>query len=139
MTNVVGFAFTEFNDNVRTQLVRDMLILLGTWQFKVSDPQAVLTDSLLSHLGLERTTDKPTILLVYKTTQVWPKTPYSTPSVRRDLQPSDVEIGLDPTPAVGYYLKEQGRDGANRTEQYLNRMHPKGKGIVNPLVQLMWG
>jgi hypothetical protein len=137
--SVVGFLFTEFNDNVRSQLVRDLMILKGTWDFAVSDPEAMLTDDFLSKLDLVRTQEKPTLLLVYKTTKDWPKFPYSIPTVKRDLEPSSAEIMLDPNPHVGYYLKDQGRDGANRTEQYLNRMHPSGKGIINPMVQMIWG
>lgn len=139
MTDVVGFAFNEFNDNVRSQLVRDLLILRGEWEFDVSDPQGVLTDDFLEKLDLVRSREKPTLVIVYKTGKDWPKVSYSIPKVERDLEPTSEEISIDPNPGVGYYLKEQGRDGANRTEQYLNRMYPRGKGVTNPLVLMQWG
>lgn len=137
--NVVGFAFDEFTDDVQAQVVRDLLILLGDWDLSVSDPSCVLTDELLNQLGVTRSEAPATLMLVYKVGQKWPELNTSVPTVKRDLHPDYGGQGLDCNPHIGYYLKDQGRDGANRTEQYLNRAYPKGKGLVNPVVTLIWG
>jgi hypothetical protein len=139
--NVVGFAFDEFTDDVQAQLVRDLIILLGDWDFSVSDPNMVLNQPLLDQLGVVRAdaNAQPTLVLVYKVGPNWPEVKLSIPQVKRDLSPEDNGQVLDCNPHVGYYLNEQGREGANRTEQYLNRAYPKGKGLVNPMVTLIWG
>lgn len=137
--NVVGFAFDEFTDDVQAQLVRDLLILLGTWDVVISDPDMMLTDELLSQLGVVRSGDAPTLQLVYKVGNSWPETISGIPTVKRDLRPDSIGPCLNGEDHVGYYLKPQGRESSNRTEQYLNRAYPKGKGVVNPLVTMTWG
>jgi hypothetical protein len=59
--------------------------------------------------------------------------------VRRDLEIKVTEGNLDPNPKVGYYLREQGRDGASLTELYLNRTAPRGNGLSDAYVVYLWG
>lgn len=137
--NVIGFVADQITDDVQAQMVRDLLILSGEWDIFVSDPGSILEDALLDQLGLSRDPSPPTLMLVYKTGDIWPTVETDVPVVKRDLKPDDCAPTLDGREQVGYYLAEQGRDGANRTEQFLNRAYPKGKGLVNPLVTLTWG
>lgn len=136
----VGIIYDDFNEDVQVQVVRDLLILAGQWDIQVNDQGKMLPNELLDQLQCKSTEDKPDLYVVYKTTEEWPKYPNEgVEVVKRDMKPDDASIGLDPNPRVGYFLKPQGRGYTNRTEMYLNRRHPQGKGVINPWVSLIWG
>lgn len=124
--NSVGIVYTEMNDSVKAQLVRDFLILSGEFtDIAYFDQSGSVDKSIMEELGIPKTNTLPVLYLVYKTGESWPYTDSSVPVVQRDLKPPNVGPNLDPEPRVGYYLKPQGRDGANLTERYLNRVYPR--------------
>ena len=137
--NTVSLISDGLNEDLSAQVIRDLLILSGQWDLRVNADQSLVSDSTLDQLGLERTDADPTIQIVYKIGDAWPQSNLSCPRVKRDLKPAKSADALDTSPHVGYYLRPQGRDSANLTEMYLNRAYPKGKGVVNPMVSLIWG
>ncbi len=137
--NSVGIVYDQMNDSVKTQVVRDFLMLSAEFSdLAYNDAGGSMDKSYMEQLGIPATDDPPVLYVVYKTEDAWPQTPGNVPRVERDLRPDDVGPRLDGSPSVGYYLKPQGRSGANLTERYLNRSAPRGKGVVNPLVLLLW-
>ena len=138
MTKSVGVVYDVYTEDVQAQIVRDLLILLGQWEVAVYDPANQIDQSFLDQLYVEKTSQKPDMYLAYKTGEKWPKTPLGVEVVKRDLNPEDVGIELDLEPKTGHYIREQGRDGASLTERYLGRSHPKGNGVTDPLVVMLW-
>lgn len=140
MVNVVTFACDEYTDDVQAQLIRDLLILSGNWDVALWDPKNLVDQSLLDQLAIEKAGgSKISLCILYKTGDDWPEAPSDVgTTVERDLKPDDTSPGLRKD-SVGFFLRPQGRGETNRTQHYLNRAYPKGKGIVNPLVQTMWG
>lgn len=137
--NSVGIIYDQMTDSVKTQIVRDFLMLSGEFSdLAYHDPAGSLDKTYMDELGIPATDDPPVLYVVYKTEDAWPKTPPNVPRVERDLKPANAGTSLSGEPAPGYYLKPQGRSGANLTERYLNRSAPRGKGVVNPLVLLLW-
>ena len=137
--NCVGIVYDELNSTVEVQIVRDLLVLGGQWDIAVNDLGGKVDPKLFSEMGIPQVTSPIELCIVYKFGKDWPEHPEGVETVERDLHVSDVEVGLDPEVKIGYYLKPQGRDGANLTERYLNRSYPRGRGIIDPLVTMMWG
>jgi hypothetical protein len=139
VTNVVGIVADKVNEDVKAQVVRDLIILSAQWDLVVNADPEFADDRMLEKLGIDRSDAPPTIMVIYKAGDKWPETELDCPVVKRDLKPAASAGRLDGDPHVGYYLRPQGRDGANLTEMYLNRAYPKGKGVVNPMISLIWG
>ena len=138
--HVVTFACDQYTENVEVQLTRDLMILLGEWDLALWDPKKVFSESILQQLGIRRAGGSNIALCIsYKTGDEWPETPTDVPVVERDLKPNDRGGMLDSREHVGFYLTPQGKGVTNRAEFYLNRAHPRGKGVANPLVTLLWG
>ena len=137
---VITFACDDFTEGVKAQLTRDLLVLKGQWDVALWDPKRLVPDSLLELLDIPRAGGDIALCILYKTRDTWPKAPTtSTSCVERDLCPDDKSPSLRGDPEVGYFLRPQGKGMTNRTEYYLNRAYPKGKGISSPLIQLLWG
>jgi len=136
--STVGLVYDKLTDDVLAQIVRDLLILQGGWDFDVNDVSKEISPGWIASLGLGETLTSPDLYVVYKVGDTWPEVPNGSQCVKRDLKVTDAGIGLDPGPKVGYYLKPQGRTGSNLTERYLNRAYPKGRGVIDPLVMLLW-
>ena len=137
--NSVGIVYDKMTDAVKTQVVRDFLILSGEFSdLACCDTAGLMDTSYLEQLGVPMTDNPPVVYIVYKTESAWPQTPPNVQRVERDLKLYDDSPKFSTSPSPGYYLKPQGRDGANLTERYLNRSYPKGRGVVNPLVLLLW-
>ena len=137
---VVTFACDDYTAGVQAQLTRDLLVLKGSWDISIWDPKNLVPDALLQQLDVERTgSSQVDLCILYKTRDSWPQAPSKCTLVERDLCPADKGPRLDTDPQVGYFLRPQGKGMTNRTEYYLNRAYPKGKGIVNPMLMLLWG
>ena len=130
MQQTLGIIWDELDSTTQCQITRDLMLLQGSWDLavNVNDPGLY---PLLSALDIPHVMDTPVLNLVYKVGEAWPDYPRSVPSVLRDLQVKKSDISIDPEPRVGYYLAQQGRPGANRTEQYLNRIAPRGCGVTD--------
>lgn len=143
--SVVAIYYDQMNQNVTAQIVRDFLVLSNEFPgLQYLDPNGQVDKSLMQALHIELAPQsKPVNLyVVYKCGKEYPDVPENEiRKVYRDLSPDDVRTKItqnDPD-KIGYYLKPQGRTGANLTERYLNRAYPKGRGVTDPLVLLMWG
>ena len=136
MANVVGILFDEMNSQVQCQITRDLMTLHGEFDVEVNTNDHAV-QQWLGSLQIPPTTAQPDLYLVYRVKD-WPAVPAGAEIVKRDLKPRSADISIDPNPKIGYFLKDQGRPGANRTEQYLNRQAPRGKGITDPAVIMMW-
>lgn len=137
--NSVGIVYDSMTPAVKTQVVRDFIMLASEFSdLACYDVSGKMDTSYLDQLGVPLTTVPPVLYVVYKTGDGWPETPPGVPRVERDLKPSTISQQLSGEPSVGYFLPPQGRNGPNLTERYLNRSAPKGKGVVNPLVLLLW-
>jgi hypothetical protein len=139
--NIVGLYYETISSNVQAQILRDLLVLSAEFDgdFVVNDTQGMVPKELLEDLHLSTTSSPPSLAVRYKTGEEWPKVPMGIEVVDRDLQPKTAPANIDTSEHVGYYLKPQGRDGASLTERYLNRSYPRGRGIVDPFIVLMWG
>jgi len=135
----VGIQYDEMTDAVELQVLRDLMILTGEWKdIWVNDPAGQMDEQMLAQIGVSKTRDQPTIVINYKVGPEFKHVDTDRIVVERDLAPRDEAPRLDGDPGIGYYLKPQGRDGANLTELYLNRSHPRGNGVVDPIVTLLW-
>jgi hypothetical protein len=119
-------------------------VLAGEWEFGIAldnlpDADKTQLTPYLAELGIPASFAKPELYLVYKTGAEYPKHPTDAPTVERDLKIHDDELRLDGEARIGYYLKPQGRDGPNRTEQYLTRQYPRGRGYIDPFLSNIWG
>ncbi len=139
--NIVGLYYEAISPNVQAQILRDLLVLSSEFDgdFVVNDTKGMVTPQLLDDLNLSTSASPPSLAIRYKTGDKWPEVPMGIEVVDRDLQPQTAPANIDGTERVGYYLKPQGRDGASLTERYLNRSYPRGRGIVDPFIVLMWG
>jgi hypothetical protein len=138
--NCVGIVYDEMNQSVEAQVTRDFLLLSGEFSdLAYFDQKGEMSASLMEELGIPKTDALPNLYVVYKTGEKWPYTDPGITRVERDLKPEVKGPLLDCNPQVGYFLKPQGRSGANLTERYLNRSYPRGRGVVNPLMLLVWG
>ena len=142
--STIGIAYDQMNESVYAQIVRDFLCLASEFPgLKYSDPAGQMNKSIMEDLGIDNAgpNDVPTLNIVYKVGTEYPEYDERIRTVRRDLCPHDTAPSLTQNDdnKVGYYLKPQGRAGANLTERYLNRSYPKGRGVTNPLVLMMWG
>lgn len=140
--NVVLIVYDEMNENVRTQIARDFIVL--SCEFKdiaYRDRDGLVDAALMAEIGVAVADDttKASLVVVYKSKDAWPKVPLSIRKVERDLKPKDVGTTIDPESRVGYYIKEQGRIGPSLTERYLSRAYPTGRGFVDHLMLNMWG
>ena len=138
MSNVIGILFDELGSQIQCQIVRDLMILKGKWEDIELNSQDLTTISIAQSLDIPITSQPPIMYIVYRVKD-WPRVPAGVKRVNRDLKVTEADIGLDPNPKIGYYLPQQGRDGANLTERYLNRNAPRGKGLVDPMLMLIWG
>ena len=138
--NSVGIVYDQMNDNVEAQVTRDFLLLSGEFKdLAYFDQKGEVSTEIMYELGIPKTDVPPILYVVYKTTDEWPQTDPSVQRVERDLKPEVNGPRLDADPRIGYFLKPQGRSGANLTERYLNRSYPRGRGVINPLMLLIWG
>lgn len=138
--NVVKILTTDTDDNnFKAQVIRDIVLLQAEWPLALSADSQISPD-LAFALKLDIVSKSPELCLVYSTDGRWPKVDDCKRVVRRDLFVTPSEGGiLDAGPHVGYYLKPQGRFGPNLTQQYLNRAYPKGRGVPNMIIKLLWG
>ena len=133
---------SDIRDSILAQVTRDLMVLSLEFYISINDPDSLVPKTLLTELGIDVVDQEPDLWLVYKLGDVWPEPPQTEDSakqVKRDLKPTSIDLKLDGNGQVGYYLKPQGRDGPNRTEMFLNRAHPMGRGNMNPLITLFWG
>lgn len=138
--NSVGIVYDEMTDSVEAQITRDFLLLSGEFSdLAYFDQKGEVSKEIMDQLGIPKTEIPPILYVVYKTGDEWPSTDHTIERVERDLKPDVQGPKLYGDPKVGYFLKPQGRPGANLTERYMNRSYPRGKGVVNPLMLLMWG
>lgn len=138
--NSVGIVYDKMNDNVEAQVTRDFLLLSGEFtDLAYFDPKGEVSAEIMYELGIPKTEVPPILYVVYKTGDEWPSTDPSIQRVERDLKPEVNGPRLDTEPRIGYFIKPQGRSGANLTERYLNRSYPRGRGVVDPMMLLMWG
>lgn len=135
----VGLVYDRMDSRVELQVLRDVITLSQKWNIAVNDAGGNVNLELLRLSGVELTDDEPVLYLVYKTGEEWPYSEPGVQVVRRDLQIKKADTHMNPNPEVGYFLRPQGRDGANLTELYLNRTAPRGNGLSNALVVLLWG
>ncbi len=139
MSNPIGILYDEFTDQVQLQILRDLILLARSWELCIYDPGHEIDPALIDASGLTLTDAAPKLFLIYKTGQTWPSAPDGVVTVKRDLMPHPADLKIDPNPHVGYFLAQQGRDGANLTERYLGRSAPRGMGLSNFMVQYHWG
>jgi len=139
MSNVVGIIYDRMTDQVELQICRDLMLLKGEFpDLSVHDPAGKMDEAMLSAVGVPATLDEAQTVIVYKTGPDWPEVDPNIDVIERDLCPGDGAPKLDGDERPGYYLRPQGRDGANLTDVYLNRSYPRGNGVTDPLVILLW-
>lgn len=136
---VVGLVYDVMDSTIEIQALRDLILLSADMDIKVNDYGRKIEPELLQEAGLETTDAQPVLNIVYKVGDEWPYYDPDIQIVKRDLQAKDCAPRLDPRPRPGYFLREQGRPGANLTELYLNRTAPRGNGLSDALVVLLWG
>jgi len=146
MSHPIGIVYDKMSSQVEIQILKDLMLLSRQWDIKYVDEGQKLDPSLMAQAGLEASDDMPTMWLVYKTGASYPPVPVEfelgeaqTPVVYRDLEVKISEPRIDGTPRSGHYLKEQGRDGADLTDLYLNRQYPRGKGLSDAMIVYLWG
>ena len=134
---VVCIVYETMNESVKVQVLRDFLRLSCEFAVSIADPKGLMDKALLDEIGITQALPGSPVALyvVYKTGEKWPQTPNEIPRVERDLCPPDGSPTLSGEPRVGYFLKPQGRSGANLTMRYLNRSYPRGRGFVQPWLQ----
>lgn len=142
--HTVKLFYDTLDSQVQAQIVRDLLVMGGEWEMGISMKDVPEADKnalmpFLEELGIPESFGNPELYIVYKTGDDWPPHPTDCPVVERDLSPGESDISLDGEARIGYFLKPQGRDGANLTERYLNRSYPKGRGYVDPILLSIWG
>lgn len=132
--NVVAIVYARMTESVKAQVVRDFLLLSGEFAVSYSDKEGLMDKRLMDALNVtEAVPGSPIDLyIVYKVDDVWPTTPPDVVRVERDLCPDDASPKLSGESGVGYYIKPQGRTGANLTLRYLSRAYPRGRGFVQP-------
>lgn len=139
MSNLVGLLYDENTNAIQSQVARDIMALA------IDHPNMEVLSSdfdwLVEGLGVKVVAaGTPSLYIRYKTGKDWPPKPDTGIVVDRDLVPEKSETLLhQDDQAVGYFLKPQGRDGRNLTNLYLNRIGPKTRGIVDPLLVMLWG
>jgi hypothetical protein len=134
--NVVSLVYDELDSQVQGQIIRDLLALSKQRPLVNTDDPELLP--ILNALHVQTTTTKPSLVVLYRVKK-WLAAPRGVTLIKRDLKPRRLDFKIDGNPHVGYYLREQGRPGANLTERYLTRTAPAGKGIVDPLLIQTWG
>jgi hypothetical protein len=135
----VGIQYDRMNGDVEVQVLRDLMILNGTFgDVWVSDPAGQMDPEMLKRINVNVTTDAPELIINYKVGSEFLPTDPNMEVVERDLSPANGAPKLDGEEHIGYYLKPQGRDCTNFTELYLNRAHPRGNGVTDPLVIYLW-
>jgi hypothetical protein len=134
---VVGIVYDRMTESVKAQVLRDFLRLTGEFQVSYSDQKGLMETSIFDILNVTKASEGSPIALfiVYKTGEEWPESPLEVPRIERDLCPPDGSPSLSGEPRVGYFIKPQGRTGANLTLRYLNRAYPRGRGLLQPWLQ----
>lgn len=139
--NVVRILYDAMTEEVRIGITRDFLLLAGSFKnLAYLDPDGQMDQALMEKLGIDVAPSDavPVLNILYKT-NVWLRVDPSIRTVKRDLAPKNLNQKIYEQPNnPGYVLKPQGRPGANMTELYLNRPYPKGTGVKDPLVLLLW-
>ncbi len=135
----VGLVYDVMDSTIELQILRDVLMLKTEFNIAVNDLGRKVSPGLLDEAEIAQTDAPPVLNLVYKVIEEWPYYDPNIQVVKRDLQVKTCSPRLDHKPRPGYYLREQGRDGANLTELYLHRTAPRGNGLSDALVVLMWG
>jgi len=139
-SNIVGLYYEAYNPDVQIQILRDLIALSAEFgpDFSVNDRGGMVPKEMLEDLHLRTDNSPPDLAIRYKVGDTWPKVPTGIEIVDRNLTPDVSRIVLEQDAGDPNYLKPQGREGANLTERYLNRTYPRGKGIVDPIVMLLW-
>ena len=140
-SNVVGLYYDTYGPNVQVQILRDLLALEVEFDgdFDVYDDKGMVPPQLLEDLHLTKSGSPPTLAIRYRVGDEWPKVPQGIEIVDRDLHQENAPANLDTSQHVGYYLRPQGRDGASLTERYLSRAYPRGSGVTDTMLLLLWG
>lgn len=141
-TYPVAVVYDKMTSQIELQILRDLMALSEKWPVMLHDEKDQMSPEMLNLANIDVSSDPPMLVIVYKDGDEWPDIPepYAVlPVIKRDLKPEELRTALDPNPKAGYYLREQGRDGANLTEMYLNRQHPRGNGVSDALIVLLWG
>lgn len=138
--NVVGLYYEAYNPDVQIQVLRDLMALSSQFgpDFSVNDTKGLVPKEMLEDLQLKADNSPPDLAIRYKVGDSWPKVPTGIEVVDRNLTPDVNNIRLEQDAGDPNYLKPQGRDGANLTERYLSRSYPRGKGVSDPIVMLLW-
>ena len=125
---IVGIAYTEMNENVRAQIVRDFLALGEPGFYRDMGESA--PDSILRMLGWRKTEADPEFYVSYSTGENALEIQTDRPVVSRDLSLKPSQSSVLYESSNPYYLRPQSRNGPNMTEQLLNRTPPRGFGTV---------
>ena len=87
--NVVLIVYDRMNDSVKAQIVRDFLILAGSFAVSFEDEQGLMDAGILDAIGVTKAIPKSPIslIIVYKVGSEWPEYDRTTTHVERDLSP----------------------------------------------------
>lgn len=140
----LGLVFDPAQVNlVEPQVMRDLLALRGTGRLLSVLPSSL--DWLVQGCGcqVEKGGSEAKLYIIYKTGDAWPEieTPETAKVVKRDLVSPVLNQKLRADPGIpGYFqLKPLGRVGRNLTQYYLNKQAPRGKGVIDPAILMLWG
>lgn len=136
---VVGLVYDKLTSDLEANIMRDLLILNAKFPLEVNDYGHQIDPAYLDEAQIERSGEPPVLNIVYRTEREWPYSDPGVPVIKRDLFQPVAKPNVDPNPKPGYALREQGRDGANLTELFLNRTAPRGNGLSDAFVVLLWG
>ena len=136
----VGLFYDAYSPDLQVQILRDLVLLDLEFDgaFTVYDDKGLVPKEVFDSLNIRKDGSPPELAVRYKVGEAWPKVPRGVEVVDRDLTPKQSESNIDPNVKPGYYLREQGRTGSSLTERYLSRSAPRGKGVVDNLVLLLW-
>ena len=139
----VGLIYDAYTPAVEAQIARDLIAVRDAYPRDHFEVKASCSGPkrLLAALGVDLVIEgKPSLFVVYKTSEFWPEYPDEETHtvICRDLYVSSVEPSLSQGVQPGYHVpNQQGRP--IREQNPLNRVAPKGKGVVDPAILLLWG
>ncbi len=109
---------------------------LGDFELKNTAGAAILSRML----GVSVVEKEADFTIVYCSKPLSQETRNGLPenTLIRDFSQKEMSVDYSVNSAPPH-LREQGRDGPSLTQIYLNRAHPKGKGIADPFVQNNFG
>lgn len=140
---IVGLIYDDYTPSVESQIARDLIAIRDAYPREEFEVQATSMgpQKLLQALGVAMVTEgEPSLYVVYKTTEFWPDHPNEDENtvICRDLYVSSVEPSLSQGVHPGYYVPtEQGRP--IREQNPLHKVAPRGKGIIDPAILMLWG